>query len=154
MKKLMDFSSIGLTLICTIMLSSFNLTKSEKKVCIKSSHNTYVGLDPKKQDQLFAEAKTCKANEAFTIIELGNGKVNIKGPNGKYVTLKDQGTLFSSASIANERECFNLTLVRDNIYSLKACNGKYVIADKNNKLQLLASSETVQEWGAFIIMDK
>jgi major membrane immunogen (membrane-anchored lipoprotein) len=153
MKKLIRISSLVSVIAASLVLFSFsNKNAEEKKVNIKSFHDTYVTMDMEKGGQLFANRKDAKDWEVFTIVTLENGKIAIKASNSKYVSVDKEGKLFARALVPQEAEMFDMVPVNDSWVAFKAYNGKYVSADKDNKYQLAASRSNIQEWESFNVI--
>lgn len=153
MKKIIRISSLVSIIAASLVLFSFsNNNAEEKKVNIKSFHDTYVTMDMEKGGQLFANRKDAKDWEVFTIVTLENGKIAIKASNNKYITVDKEGKLYARALVPQEAEMFEMVSVSDSWVAFKAFNGNYITADKDKKFQLTATRSNIQEWESFNII--
>jgi hypothetical protein len=151
MKKLNLISIVSLVVL-TLVCGNMKAQPKERKVNIITYHETYVSDDQNKENKLFGDRKTAGGWEVFTIVDLGNGKVNIKASNGKFVTLGKDGELYAKTIVAQENETFTVVKINENWVGLKAANGKYVTSDKDKKT-LIANRDNIAEWESFNLVD-
>jgi len=158
MKKSTFLSAILVMLFAVATLSVYSQTEGQapqsKKIYLKSYHEKYVKTDKNKGNQLFSTSTAAGEWEVFTLIDLGNGKVNIKAYNDKYVGIDPKtGVLAAKSILAQDWETFTLVPVSEGWIALKGNNGKYVTADKDAKYILNASRDSVKEWESFMVID-
>lgn len=158
MKRNAFLSVVMVMLLSVVTLSAYAQTESQapqsKKIYLKSYHETYVKTDKDNGNQLCSTSSKAGEWEVFTLIDLGDGKVNIKAFNNKYVGIDPKtGKLSAKSILAQDWETFTLVPVSENWVALKANNGKFVTSDKNAKFILVANRDGVKEWESFMVID-
>ncbi|MCX6258492.1 MAG: DUF569 domain-containing protein [Bacteroidia bacterium] len=129
--------------------------KTGKTIQLKSYHEKFVTADQDKGNQLFADRNNAGTLETFTMIDQGDGKIALKGSNGKYVSVDPKtGLLYARSIIVQDWEKFTLVKISEEWVAFKANNGKFVSADKDNKLILIANRDSVKEWESFMMITK
>lgn len=103
-----------------------------------------------------AKADALEAKEAalITFATKGEGRVALKGSNGKYLSADASGALTWDSEDAGAAQTFDLCEAGEGKLALKSLNGNYLSADKVTRdgkdvFALVANKQEVKEWETF-----
>lgn len=95
-------------------------------------------------------SKELSANETFEFVKIGDNKIAIKAPDGKYISIDENGS-YSKAETPNTSSVFIVEEVDNEHIRLKTIAGKYVTAIGGGGFMMRARKNTPGPWELFRI---
>jgi hypothetical protein len=122
-----------------------------KKFMLKATDNLYVAIN--EDGSLGVTQSDSTKAELFEIVDLGNGKVNIKATNGKFLCTDEsvEFKVLPNRDSAGPWEAYEIVNMGDSKIYIKAHTGKIVCGDRNKGSVLIANRDVAGEWETFIV---
>lgn len=89
-------------------------------------------------------------NEVFEFVKIDNNKVAIKSPNGKYISIDENGS-YAHSDKPDASSVFEVEEIDKDHIRLKTLRGKYVTAIGGGGFMMRARKETASSWETFKI---
>jgi hypothetical protein len=140
--------------IMAIPLDSYGLDRGKVTVAIKTFNGKYLCAENGGGSTLTANRDKIGEWETFQLINLGKGYVALKGCNGEYVRVSNDGKeVYVDSDEINRKETFRLVNQKNNKIALEAYNDHYLCAEGGGGGKVVADREKVGSWETFELVE-
>ncbi|MDR7855050.1 stalk domain-containing protein [Tissierella sp.] len=157
MKKREKYRIVMSYVLALILLSSlvvfpdsaYGRNNAKNMVAIKTFNGLYLCAENGGDGQLVADRENIGEWETFEMIDLGKGYIALKGNNGKYVSVSNDGKdVYVDSSRIDKRQIFQLLKV-DSKVAFRIQNKTYLCAEDGGGGKVVGDRETIGEWETF-----
>ncbi|MFT9495412.1 stalk domain-containing protein [Anaerosolibacter sp.] len=140
--------------IMAIPLDSYGLNGGKMMVALKTFNGKYLCAENGGGSTLTANRDKIGEWETFQLIDLGKGYIALKGSNGDYVSVSNDGKdVYVDRDEINRKETFRLVRLNNNKVALEAYNDHYLCAEDGGGGKVVADREKVGSWETFELIE-